>query len=209
MAKIGTDIEYAAALLRQGKLVGIPTETVYGLAGNAFDLHAIARIFEVKQRPQNVPFIAQTDSMEKVQGWTKDFPLEATMLAKKYWPGALTLILEKADLIPDSMTNGGNTVGVRIPNHPMTLELLSLLDFPLAVPSANVHGQKSPVTAQEVNDMIGGEIDYILDGGTCEVGFESTIIGFDGNDPVLYRQGALNIGELESVINKKIKRNKP
>lgn len=206
MAKIGTDIEYAAALLREGKLVGIPTETVYGLAGNAFDLQAISRIFEVKQRPQNVPFIAQTDSMEKVRAWTSHFPNEATMLAKKYWPGALTLILEKTDYIPDSMTNGGNTVGVRIPNHPMTLELLSLLEFPLAVPSANVHGQKSPVSAQEVNDMIGNEIEYILDGGTCEVGFESTIVGFEGGNPIVYREGALSIAELESTINRKIKR---
>jgi len=204
MAEIGTDIDHAAALLREGKLVGIPTETVYGLAGNALDEHSILKIFEVKRRPATVPLIAQTSSLEKAKGFVEHFSKEALLLAEKYWPGALTLVLEKSALIPDLMTSGGDTVGIRIPDHSMTLQLLSKLDFPLAVPSANIHGQKSPMTAEEVNEQIGDQIEYILDGGKCVVGFESTIVSFSDGLPVILRQGALSKENIESTINNTI-----
>ncbi len=204
MAKVGKDIAHAADLLRQGKLVGIPTDTVYGLAANAFDPQAVARIFEVKKRPTTMPIIAQADSIDKIKTLTSSFSPQAEQLAGQYWPGALTLVVDKNDRIPDLMTSGGATVGVRIPNHEMTLKLLTMLDFPLAVPSANIHGEKSPVTAEEVNAVLGDQIDYILDGGTCAVGFESTIVGVQLDTPILYRQGAIAREEIEQVLGQPI-----
>ena len=200
MAEIGTDIERAAAYLRQGKLVAIPTDTVYGLAGNAFDIQSILSIFDVKRRPANKPLIAQTDSFEKVKKLVIETPNEAVILADNFWPGALTLILEKSKLIPDIMTSGGPTVGVRIPNHKMTLELLSKIDFPLAVPSANIHGEPSPTTAKEVEEQIGDQIAYILDGGKCAVGIESTIVEVKESQPVICRQGAISKEDILSAI---------
>ncbi|MCV9385392.1 L-threonylcarbamoyladenylate synthase [Reichenbachiella ulvae] len=191
MAEIGKDVQKAAALLREGKLVAIPTDTVYGLAGNAFDIAAIEQIYEVKGRPKSKAFIAQTNSVEKIKTFVKDFPANAEKLANKYWPGALTLILDANDKIPVEMLANGVTVGVRICNHALTLELLSLLDFPVALPSANLHTQPSPVTAQEVDAQLGDRIDYILDGDECHIGFESTIVGFNDQKPLILRQGAI------------------
>ena len=202
MAEIGTDIAYAASLLREGKLVGIPTDTVYGVAGNAFDESAIRKIYKAKNRPMNLPLIAQVDSIEKAEILTSDFPEKGKTLVEKYWPGPLTLVVKKSEMIPSVMVNGGATVGIRIPNHSLTLDLLSMLDFPLAVPSANIHGQPSAVTANEVNDQIGDEIDYILDGGKCAISFESTLVGFDGEDLVILRSGAISQKELESSLKK-------
>ena len=201
MAEIGTDIERAAVYLRQGKLVAIPTDTVYGLAGNAFDEKSILTIFKVKRRPADTPLIAQTNSLDKVKKLVTHLPIEAGILAHNFWPGALTLILEKSDLIPDIMTSVRPTVGIRIPNHPMTLELLSKIDFPLAVPSANIHGEPSPTTAKEVEEQIGDQIDYILDGGKCTVGFESTIVGIKEGKPVIYRQGSIPKEDIISSIS--------
>ncbi|UXP30976.1 L-threonylcarbamoyladenylate synthase [Reichenbachiella agarivorans] len=200
MAEIGKDIHKAAQLLKEGKLVAIPTDTVYGLAGNAFDTNAIEQIYQVKGRPKSKAFIAQTNSIEKIKGFVTSFPANAESLASKYWPGALTLILDANEKIPTEMLANGRTVGVRICDHPLTLELLELLDFPVALPSANLHGQPSPVTAAQVNSQLGDLIEYILDGGECQIGFESTIVGFNGEKPLILRQGAIAEADILNTL---------
>lgn len=199
MAIIGTDIEYAVNLLKKGKLVGIPTDTVYGLAANGYDAEAIRSIYIVKNRPMTKALIAQTDSIDKVKTFVAEWPKGAEKLASKYWPGELTLVL-KSKGIRSEMLAGGHTVGVRIPNHKMTLALLSRVDFPLAVPSANIHGEESPIDAQGVNIQLGNKIEYILDGGPCEIGFESTIVGFENDEPVIYREGAISKQEIFKTL---------
>ncbi|RJE74109.1 L-threonylcarbamoyladenylate synthase [Reichenbachiella sp. MSK19-1] len=200
MAQIGKDIKVAASLLNTGKLVAIPTDTVYGLAGNAFDPESIKAIYAVKGRPMDKALIAQTDSIEKVRTFVKEFPKAAEKLAAKFWPGALTLVLEANEKIPVEMLAGGHTVGVRICDHPMTLALLGKLDFPVALPSANLHSQPSPVTAQEVDAQLGDQIEYILDGDKCDIGFESTIVGFTGEKPLILRQGAIAAEDIFAVL---------
>lgn len=200
MADIGTDIQRAARLLTQGNLVAIPTETVYGLAGNAFNLSAVAKIFEVKNRPSFDPLIVHTYSQEQVETFVEHFPPKARKLAKAFWPGPLTLLLPKKDLIPDLVTSGMDTVAIRIPNQPLTLSILQKLDFPLVAPSANPFGYVSPTSAQHVDDQLGEKIEYILDGGVCQIGIESTILGFDDDIPVIHRLGGLSREEIESVI---------
>ncbi|MFQ3576769.1 MAG: L-threonylcarbamoyladenylate synthase [Cytophagales bacterium] len=204
--KIGSDIEKAATFLKQGKLVAIPTETVYGLAANAFDPIAVASIFEAKKRPHFDPLIVHTHSLEIVQNViVKHFPEKAIKLAKAFWPGPLTLVLTKNDKIPDLVTSGKETVGVRIPNHEMTLKLLKICGLPLAAPSANPFGYISPTTADHVLEQLGNEVEYILEGGECSVGIESTILAFEDEKPVIYRLGGLTIEEIESVLNEKVK----
>ncbi|PIB36089.1 threonylcarbamoyl-AMP synthase [Reichenbachiella sp. 5M10] len=200
MAQIGTDIKVAASILQAGELVAIPTDTVYGLAGNAFDPEAIKTIYRVKGRPMDKALIAQTDSIEKIKTFVKDFPASAEKLAAKFWPGALTLVLEANDRIPAEMLAGGHTVGVRICNHPVTLQLLAQLDFPVALPSANLHSQPSPVTAAEVDEQLGDQIEYILDGEKCDIGFESTIVGFTGEKPLILRQGAIAAEDIFAAL---------
>jgi L-threonylcarbamoyladenylate synthase len=200
MAIIGTDILYAKQLLQTGQVVGIPTETVYGLAGNAFDEDAVLKIFTVKNRPQFDPLIVHTDSLSKLALFISDFPERAQKLANLFWPGPLTLLLPKSDKISDLVTSGLSTVAVRIPNHPLTLELLSTLDFPLAAPSANPFGYISPTSAQHVEKQLGKKISYILDGGESQVGIESTIVGFEGDEAVVYRLGGISVEALENAI---------
>ena len=200
MAIIGTDILYAKQLLQTGQVVGIPTETVYGLAGNAYDEDAVLKIFTVKNRPQFDPLIVHTDSLSKLTSFIADFPEKAQKLAKAFWPGPLTLLLPKSDKISDLVTSGLNTVAVRIPNHSLTLELLSTLDFPLAAPSANPFGYISPTSAQHVEKQLGKKIPYILDGGESQVGIESTIVGFEGEEAVVYRLGGTSVEALEKII---------
>lgn len=200
MAIIGTNILYAKQLLLTGQVIGIPTETVYGLAGNAFDEDAVLKIFTVKNRPQFDPLIVHTDSLSKLTSFIADFPEKAQKLANVFWPGPLTLLLPKSDKISDLVTSGLNTVAVRIPNHPLTLELLSTLDFPLAAPSANPFGYISPTSAQHVEKQLGKKISYILDGGDSQVGIESTIVGFEGDEGVVYRLGGTSVEAIEKVI---------
>lgn len=198
--KIGTDIAVAAKVLREGGLVAIPTETVYGLAANALDPQAVLGIYEAKQRPSFNPLIIHTDSLDKVLGWVVDLPPLANALADTFWPGPLTLLLERKDTIPDIVTAGLPRVGVRIPQNPLTLALLAELDFPLAAPSANPFGYISPTTAQHVAEQLGDKVDYILDGGPAQVGIESTIIGFAPEEaPTLYRLGGIAIEEVEEI----------
>lgn len=202
MAAIGNDILKAARLLEQGKLVAIPTETVYGLAANALDTTAVAGIFRAKNRPTFDPLIVHTYSIAKTKEYVREFPMELEKLAKAYWPGPLTLLLPKKNVIPDLVTSGLDNVAVRIPNHSLTLELLEKLNFPLAAPSANPFGYVSPTKPEHVNKQLGNEIDYILDGGNCEVGIESTIVGVENGKVCVYRLGGLTIEQIEKVIGK-------
>ena len=202
MATIGKDILKAAQLLEQGKLVAIPTETVYGLAANALDTTAVAGIFRAKNRPTFDPLIIHTYSLEKAKEYVTKFPAELEKLAETYWPGPLTLLLPKKNIIPDLVTSGLYNVAIRIPNHPLTLQLLKELKFPLAAPSANPFGYISPTKPEHVNKQLGNEVDYILDGGACEVGIESTIVGMEDGKVCVYRLGGLSIEQIEKTVGK-------
>jgi L-threonylcarbamoyladenylate synthase len=200
MAEIGRDIQKAIALLKAGEVIGIPTETVYGLAGNAFDPQTVARIFEVKNRPSFDPLIVHTHDIENVYSFVQIMPKLALKLAQTFWPGPLTLLLPRTSAIPDLVTSGLDTVAVRIPRHPLTLELLSKLDFPLAAPSANPFGYVSPTQPTHVDEQLGRQIPYVLDGGPCTVGVESTIVGFTQEQPVIYRLGGIPVEAIEKIV---------
>ncbi len=200
MAEIGTDIDKARTLLMQGELVAIPTETVYGLAGNALNENALLKIFSAKNRPHFDPLIVHVHSLEQANEYVENINASAIKLAIKFWPGPLTLLLPKKKNIPDLVTSGLDLVGIRYPDNSLTLELLKQLPFPLAAPSANPFGYVSPTTAQHVNDQLGDKIAYILDGGPCEVGVESTIVGFDKDESFIYRMGGLTQEEIEHEI---------
>jgi L-threonylcarbamoyladenylate synthase len=201
MAEIGTDIEKAASLLKQGELVAVPTETVYGLAGNALDVNVVAKIFAVKNRPRFDPLIVHVPSLAEAEKYVAEIPKKAERLTQLFWPGPLTLLLPKKDyLIPPLVTSGLATVGIRCPDHALTRELLAKLSFPLAAPSANPFGYVSPTTPQHVNNQLGGKIRYILDGGVCEIGIESTIVGFDHDKVIVYRLGGLSLEKIEAAI---------
>lgn len=196
----GTDLILAKKLLTEGKLVAIPTETVYGLAANGLDETAVAGIFSAKNRPTFDPLILHVASIEQAQSLCTDWPEMADKLARAFWPGPLTLILPKADHVPDLTTSGQPTVGIRMPNNRLTLELLSTLPFPLAAPSANPFGYVSPTNAQHVADQLGDSIDYILDDGDCSVGIESTIIAIDNGTPKVLRLGGLSLERIADVL---------
>ncbi len=200
MAAIGTDIRLAKQLLTDGELVAIPTETVYGLAANAMDVRAVTKIFLAKNRPAFDPLIVHVGSLEQARSITRAWPSAAEVLATKFWPGPLTLVLPKIERVPDLVTSGLDTVGVRCPNHPVTLSLLRSLDFPLAAPSANPFGYVSPTTADHVQKQLGEQLPYILDGGPCRVGVESTIVGFEQNRVIVYRLGGMDIETIEDAV---------
>lgn len=190
---IGTDIERAIGLLRADELVAIPTETVYGLAGNAFSDVAVAKIFAVKNRPAFDPLIVHTSHYTRIAELVLEIPAPARKLAAAFLPGPLTLLLPKSERIPDIVTAGSPIVAVRVPDHPLTLQLLEALDFPLAAPSANPFGYISPTRAEHVARQLGDRIAYILDGGPCEVGVESTIVGFPKGQPTVFRKGGIPV----------------
>lgn len=200
MQQRGTDLILAKKLLTEGKLVAIPTETVYGLAANGLDETAVAGIFSAKNRPTFDPLILHVASIEQAQSLCTDWPEMADKLARACWPGPLTLILPKADHVPDLTTSGQPTVGIRMPNNRLTLELLSTLPFPLAAPSANPFGYVSPTNAQHVADQLGDRIDYILDDGDCFVGIESTIIAIENGAPKVLRLGGLSLERISDVL---------
>ncbi|WPP53061.1 L-threonylcarbamoyladenylate synthase [Catalinimonas niigatensis] len=202
MAQIGKDIVQAMQYLQEDGLVAIPTETVYGLAANAFSANAVAKIFVAKNRPSFNPLITHTHDVEQVKRYVKQMPEVAIQLSKTFWPGPLTLLLPKKDIIPDIVTAGSESVAVRIPNHPLTLELLKKLDFPLAAPSANPFGYISPTRAAHVEEQLGDRIDYILDGGECTVGIESTIVGFEEKQVVIYRLGGASLEAIEEIVGR-------
>lgn len=199
---IGTDITKAIELLQRDELVAIPTETVYGLAGNALSPAAVAKIFAVKNRPSFDPLIVHTSSIERLKEFAQTMPEPAQILAEAFMPGSLTLLLPKKDIIPDIVTAGSPLVALRIPDHPLTLELLTKLDFPLAAPSANPFGYISPTTAPHVEQQLGEKIPYILDGGACKVGLESTIVGFENQEVIVYRKGGIAVEAIEKLVGK-------
>lgn len=194
---ISKDINLAATILREGGIIGLPTETVYGLAGNIFSEKAISAIFQVKQRPLYNPLIVHIKNTEELKKIAIDIPQIAFELANKFWPGPLTLLLKKNPLVPDLVSSLKPTVAVRMPNHPTALALLNELDFPLAAPSANPFGMISPTKATHVDEYFANIL--VLDGGTCETGIESTIVGFMDNEVIIYRLGGISIEDIKSV----------
>jgi L-threonylcarbamoyladenylate synthase len=200
MIQISTDIIKAKKILENESLVAIPTETVYGLAGNIYSEKAINKIFKTKNRPFNNPLIVHIHSKELLENIAQEIPEKAKKLADAFWPGSLTLVLNKKETIPYSITAGKETVAVRVPNHHLTLELLKQLDFPLAAPSANPFGSISPTTSQHVADYFTETLEMVLDGGNCENGIESTIIGFENEKAILYRLGSISVEDIESII---------
>lgn len=202
MAEIGKDIQKGKDFLEKDELVAIPTETVYGLAANALNPIAVAKIFEAKERPTFDPLIVHTYSLHEVYKFVTNIHPALLKLAEAFWPGPLTLLLPKKEIIPSLVTSGLDRVGVRVPNHSLTLDLLSQLNFPLAAPSANPFGYISPTTAMHVEKQLGTKIPYILDGGSCEVGLESTIVGEENGEIIIYRLGGLSVDEIETSVGK-------
>jgi L-threonylcarbamoyladenylate synthase len=201
--RIGTDIVKAAHLLNNSELVAIPTETVYGLAANGFDVQAVEKIYTVKERPSFNPLILHFPDKEKAMQVVESCPSWAEHLMHEFWPGPLTLVLPKKAVVPSIITAGKNTVAVRVPQHAIMLDLLRKLEFPLAAPSANLFGHTSPTRPEHVLKDLNGRIPYILDGGFCECGIESTIIGVGENsNPFLLRAGALDVKIIERAIGK-------
>lgn len=199
-AEIGRDLAKAAALLRADQLVAIPTETVYGLAGNALSPRAVTEIFRVKDRPRFDPLIIHVPDAERIPEYAATFPDGARRLAEAFLPGPLSLLLPKRDIVPDLVTAGSPLVAIRVPAHPLTRDLLAQLDFPLAAPSANPFGYISPTAPEHVARQLGAKIPYILDGGPSPVGVESTIVSFAEAEPEVLRKGGLAVEEIESVL---------
>jgi L-threonylcarbamoyladenylate synthase len=192
--------EEAAGALRAGKLVALPTETVYGLGGNAFDPRAVAQIFAVKERPTFDPLIVHVASVAQVPMVAAEFPPLARRLAENFWPGPLTLVLPKTEKVPALVTSGLPTVAVRIPDHPLMQRVLELAEVPIAAPSANRFGRLSPTCVEHVLDQLGERIDLVLDGGPCRIGVESTILQIQGDSAVQLRPGGISIESLSEVI---------
>lgn len=188
------------AILRDGGIVGIPTETVYGLAANAFDGNAVAKIFKAKGRPQDNPLIVHISDISQLGSVVSEIPDSAYALAEKYWPGPLSIIMPKGERIPDEVSCGLDTVAVRMPSHPAARDIISAAGVPLAAPSANLSGSPSPTTAQHVIDDMWGRADAIVDGGMCDVGVESTVVSLVSDKPRLLRPGGISLEQLESVL---------
>ena len=197
---ITSDLNQVKTALINGDIIALPTETVYGLAANIYLDSALEKVFKLKKRPSYNPLIVHISNASILEQIAKNIPVKARELANVFWPGPLTLVLEKQDQIPDRVTAGKPTVAVRVPNHPIALQLLKSLNFPLAAPSANPFGSLSPTSAEHVAHYFKEEINFILDGGPCSCGLESTIIGFENDEPVLYRYGAISIEEIKKVI---------
>ncbi len=202
MSEIGKNISYAAELLNAGKLVAIPTETVYGLAALATNQEAVLSVFEAKNRPSFDPLILHFDSIESIKAYADLSDPRLLKLARQFWPGPLSLLLPKTKLVPDIVTSGLDSVAVRIPRHPFTLEVLRKLKAPVAAPSANPFGYISPTRPEHVQKQLGEKVAYILDGGSASVGLESTIVGIENDKICLYRLGGLSIEDLEEFCEK-------
>jgi len=192
----------AAATIKRGGIVAFPTETVYGLGADAFNPLSVARIFEVKKRPYFDPLIVHVAKPADVERLIREIPSNAKKLIERIWPGPLTVVLLKKENVPDIVTAGLPTVGIRMPNHSMALSLIEKADCPIAAPSANPFGYLSPTTAEHVREQLGDQIDLILDGGPCPVGVESTIVSFSEGKPRLLRSGGASLEEIESIIGR-------
>ena len=195
-----TEVSRAAALLRAGELVAFPTETVYGLGADAGNPQAIAKIFAAKGRPADHPLIVHLPDASHLERWAVDIPRSACVLAAAFWPGPLTLILKRRPAVPDAVTGGQDTVGLRVPNHPLALQLLREFDGGVAAPSANRFGRISPTTAAHVRDELGDAVALILDGGPCAVGIESTILDISSGEPRILRPGMLDAAAIGKVL---------
>ena len=194
------DAARAAAILRQGGLVGIPTETVYGLGANGLDPDAVGRIFAAKGRPQDNPLILHIPSADWLERYCADIPPSAYALAERFWPGPLTMILKRRPVVPDAVTAGLDTVGMRCPAHPVCRAILEAADIPVAAPSGNTSGRPSPTTAGHMWEDMEGKIDAIVDGGPCTVGVESTIVDLTCTPPRLLRPGGVTLEQLEEAL---------
>lgn len=195
-------IHQAAQIIAEGGIAAFPTETVYGLGANAFNASAVAKVFEVKNRPTFDPLIVHAADIEQAAACTDMFPEIAQCLAKTFWPGPLTLVMRKADSIPDLVTAGLPTVAVRMPNHSAALEMIRQAGVPVAAPSANPFGALSPTTVEHVRIHLSGKVDAIIDGGPCTVGVESTIVSLAGEHPVLLRPGGISAEAIEHVVGR-------
>lgn len=199
-APASTEIDAAVAALRRGEAIGLPTETVYGLAADASNADAVRRIFALKGRPADHPLIVHIAGAEQLSRWASDIPEAAQRLAQRFWPGPLTLILKKRREVPDVVTGGQDSIGLRCPNHPLALALLRAFDGGLAAPSANRFGRISPTLAEHVREEFGDAVPVVLDGGPCAVGLESTIVDLSGPTPRILRPGQISRGEIEALI---------
>jgi L-threonylcarbamoyladenylate synthase len=193
-------IEEAAEILRRGGLVAFPTETVYGLGANALDAVAVGRIFAAKGRPSHNPLIVHVSDEESARALAREWPADASRLARAFWPGPLTLVLPKRELVPDLVTASLDSVAIRVPSHPVALALLRAAGIPLAAPSANRSTELSPTTAQHVERSLDGRVDLILDGGPTDVGIESTVVDLRGDRPTILRPGLIGARELEPLV---------
>jgi L-threonylcarbamoyladenylate synthase len=193
-------ISHAAELLRSGKLVAFPTETVYGLGASALDADAVARIFEVKGRPRSSPVIVHVSDHKMISKIAASWPDHARKLTELFWPGPLTLVIPKTFAVPDIVTAGLSTVGIRMPAHPVALALIEAAQVPIAAPSANRFTQVSPTTAEHVRNGLGESVNYILDGGACELGIESTVLSLAEVTPTLLRPGGISRSQIEQLI---------
>lgn len=197
-----TAIARAAACLRDGGLVAFPTETVYGLGAHALDRAAVARIFNAKGRPATDPLIVHVASFDQVAALVSHIPAEAHTLADRFWPGALTLVMPRSTVVPDTVTAGLGTVALRMPSHPVARALLDAVRLPIAAPSANLFSRPSPTRASHVRDDLDGRVDIILDGGATTVGLESTVLDLAGDLPTVLRPGAVTVEALRSVLGR-------
>ena len=197
------EIRKAAEILRAGGLVAFPTETVYGLGADASNAGAVARLYATKRRPANHPVIVHFGSGESAFAWAREIPRAARQLAERFWPGPLTLILKRSALAKDFITGGQDTVGLRVPSHPVARGLLEMFQGGIAAPSANRFGLVSPTTAAHVREDLGDDVDLVLEGGPSEVGIESTIVDLSTGSALLLRPGAISRGDLEQLLNVK------
>lgn len=198
------DILKAAEILKNGGLVGMPTETVYGLGANALNPQAVENIFKAKGRPMDNPLIVHISCFEDIEKFNlvSEIPDKAKILAENFWPGPITVILKKGSLVPDEVSAGLDTVAIRYPSHKTANKLIKMAELPIAAPSANLSGSPSPTTAQHVINDLNGRIDAVIDGGICDVGLESTVITLAQDPPKLLRPGGITLEMLESVIGK-------
>ncbi len=199
-SSLDKQIQKAVEILHRGGLVAFPTETVYGLGADAKNPEAVRRIFAAKGRPADHPLIVHLFAVEQVKDWAKELPEQVNDLAEAFWPGPLTLILKRAEQVPDIVTGSQDTVGLRIPGHPVALKLLKAFGGALAAPSANRFGHISPTTAEAVCAELGDAVDLIVDGGPCEVGLESTILDLSSGEPRLLRPGGISVEQLTEVL---------
>ena len=200
MCSVGTDVAHAAQLLREGNVVAFATETVYGLGADAFNSHAVARVFEVKNRPRFDPLIVHIPDRSWLSRLTDRVSDDAEKLIDRFWPGPLTVVFPKTDAVGDLVTSGLPTVAVRIPDHPQALDLIAAANTPIAAPSANPFGRLSPTRSEHVAEQLGDRIDYILDGGPCRVGVESTVVQIDEHGVNILRHGGITVEQIEDVI---------